>query len=197
MRDDIKHSFFEMCGSIARTVRPGHAPQRYHGSSRIPEANTVYHFVKALEKRLPNSLAYLEFTFHDGFCDAVVVSESSLVLVEAKSTLLTGKATSMLARLEEQASAMQDASCSLRTYLGERLLEPLQGQEWGCRKIDELWGVVADTFEDRWKKEWLAFPHLGQRYPTLSRYEVVEQRNESYSGRGQDWWHLLGIADLV
>jgi hypothetical protein len=93
---------------------------------------------------------------------------------------------------------MHEASFSLRTCLGERLLKPLQGQEWGCRKIDKIWGVVlADTFDDHWKEKWHQLPHSGQRYPTLSRYEVVEQRNEGYSGGAQDWWHLLGIANLV
>ena len=186
-------AFRDTCCAIGRTVNGSVVPHRYHSHARISEANTLYHFLKALESGLETPRVYLEFTFDTGFADAIVVAQSSLFVLEAKSTIRTGTGQGLFGTLEDQTSRMEDPKCTLGSYVRDKIVVPFRGEQWGSCNITEAWGVIlADTFEPRWRNYWLKLESHREQFPVLSTYRTDAHQNQACPS----WWHLLGFRRL-
>jgi len=186
----ITAAFNDMVEGMSKVVIPTEVPHLYHASATPHEANSVYHFTKAVEQRSKHSAVYLEYQCDSGRVDAVIVTETAWLLVEAKSYLNVGK----LHSLEAQATRLGDGNDSLRRYLSDRIPR-FKKQKWGLETQDQIWGVLlAETCEERWKTFWQALS-TNQEYATLKTYTHVEKRNPIFQAR--PWWHLLAFKQVV
>ncbi len=186
----IKDAFHEMIASISKTVTPTTIPHLYHAKATTHEINSVYHFAKAVEQRANPSVVYLEFQCDSGRVDAVIITRSAWLFVEAKSRLDHGR----LGSLERQAARLQNPDDSLRHYLNERI-PPFKKEVWNLEGQDEIWGVLlAETFETPWKDKWLSLPTT-QTYTALSTYTCRAEQNQVYVH--QPWWHLLAFRRVL
>jgi hypothetical protein len=182
----VKEAFTQMVLSISELVTSTALPHLYHSSATTHEANSIYHFAKAIEQRSKPSAVYLEFQCDSGRVDAVIINRSAWLLVEAKSRLNNGK----LGELESQAARLGNPDDSLRRYLSDKI--PIFKKErWGVEGQDEIWGVLlAETIEHRWQDRWLSLPR-SESYPTLRTYTYLAEQNTVYTA--QAWYHLLAF----
>ncbi len=206
MRVIIESAFEDMVLSISKIIRQDIAPHRYHDSASIPEANTLYYFTKSLEYQCARPIAYFEYSCDSGSIDAVVVSQSSLFLVEAKSTLQHKDYGQKIKSLDEQAIRLdidrlnpkqeEGKEASLRDYLYERIITPFREEKWGRYDIHEIWGIIlADTFHAKIKDQWLDLHN--KEYRALNSYKCIDRKNPVYQLEDISWWHLLGYKKLV
>lgn len=142
--DLIRGAFSDMVRSISRTVTRSGIPHLYHASATTHELNSVYHFAKAVERRADPCAVYLEYQCDSGRVDAIIVTASAWLLVEAKSRLSLGR----LGSLEDQAARLQDPGDSLRRYLYERI-PPFKEEAWTLAGNDEIWGVSCSPKPSR------------------------------------------------
>jgi hypothetical protein len=124
----IEGAFSEMVLGMSKTVTPSAMPHLYHDFARTHEINSVYHFAGAVERHCNPCAVYLEYQCDSGRIDAVIVTASAWLLVEAKSCLDFGR----LGSLEDQAARLENSEDSLRRYL-ESKIPAFKREMWGLR----------------------------------------------------------------
>ncbi len=186
----IRTAFAEAVKSIGETVTATLRPNLYHDYATTHEMNSVYHFAKAIERNCSQCAVYLEYQCDSGRVDAVVVTGSAWLLIEAKSRLDYGK----IGSLQDQAERLGNPQDSLRLYLQERI-PAFKKQAWNLEATnDEIWAVLmAETLEDRLERG-VAAGALPQNsaYPALRNYRTDEGKNPVYLK--DPWYHLLAFS---
>lgn len=186
--DLILTAFADMVASISKTITPTMLPHLYHSSATIHETNSVYHFAKSVENKSEHTAVYFEFPCDSGRVDAVILTESCLLLIEAKSSLSTNK----LKVLERQAGRLENPNDSLRYRLSDKI-PSFRQHCWGITKPCAIWGVILlETFDDQGLNIWRGL-HNSQTniYPVLSSFKFHDQLNPTYAT--QPWHHLLAF----
>ena len=208
----IERALKETVWRYGQTISPGFHPDKYAG--KVKEANSVFHFVNALEQHCAFPVSYREFSC-DGEArdcgrahgrkecahgrggggrrvDAVVVSADSIYVIEAKGTWDSG----MLSDLDKQICDFEAPGYSLRCYLVRRLVNRFETPVWGERSIRHLCGIVlANTFREGDTAEWMNLNEA--QYPVLATYTRAAHECEQYhTGDGQEWFILSGYKRL-
>jgi hypothetical protein len=185
--DLIKVAFSEAVDSIGRTVTPTLRPHLYHEYATTHEINSVYHFAKAVEGNCSPCAVYFEYQCDSGRVDAVVVTDSACLLIEAKSRLDYGR----IGSLQDQAARLGNSQDSLRRYLQERIPQ-FRKEAWNLETNNEIWGVLlAETSDECWRDVWRALSE-NPTYPALRMYRTLDLRNPVYTK--EPWYHLLAFS---
>ncbi len=172
--DLILTAFAGMVASITKTVTPTVMPHLYHSSATIHEVNSVYHFAKSVESQSQQTAVYCEYPCDSGCIDAVILTPSCLLLIEAKSSLSMKK----LDELERQAVRLENPIDSLRLGLIDKV-SIFKQNCWGITDPCAIWGVllletIGDQDLDVWRK---LRNDQASRYPTLSSYQYTYKPN--------------------